>query len=268
MPRHQLTLTLIQMNVTLGQPEKNLQRLQRLLQASNDKPDIVLLPELWSTGYDYQHLNTLAASTPALIANLAQLATARNFYIGGSLLEKDGDRLYNTFYLLAPTGHQVAAYRKIHLFSLMDEDLYINPGNQPCLIQVYDHPVGLLTCYDIRFPELSRALALAGAELLLVCAQWPKPRTAHWRTLLRARALENQLFVAGCNRIGQDRKLSFPGASAIYDPWGNCVLRPPRRQGAFTTTINLNKITTVRHNLDCFKDRRPEAYDLKPRVSR
>ena len=260
MPRKTINLTLIQMNVKFGNPQKNLDHWQKLLDAGNLDPDIILLPELWSSGYDYENFSRLAAATPFMLEQMALTAQSRKSYIGGSLVEADNDYFYNTFFMMDPAGRQIAAYRKIHLFSLMDEEKYFAPGNIPCLIEICGLPVGLMTCYDIRFPELGRGLVLKGAKLLLICAQWPNPRTIHWQTLLKARAIENQCYVAACNRIGKGCENHYPGHSAIYDPWGDSVLSAPQRQGAFSATINLTKIKQTRSAIACFKDRRPEIY--------
>ncbi len=260
MQRKTINITLIQMNVKLGNPQKNLDRWQKLLESVNTTPDIILLPELWSCGYDYKNFAHLAATTPFMLEQMALTAQTRNCYIGGSLVETDKNCFYNTFFMIDPTGQQVAAYRKIHLFSLMAEEKYFAPGETPCLIRIHNLPVGLMTCYDIRFPELSRSLTLKGAELLLVCAQWPKPRAVHWQTLLKARAIENQCHVAACNRIGRGIENQYPGHSVIYDPWGRPTLTAPQRQGAFSSTIDLTKTEQTRTTIACFKDRRPEIY--------
>ncbi len=260
MKREQVNITLVQMNVTLGSPKKNLSRIKRLLAPISETSDIIILPELWSSGYDFKNLPQMSTTTPAMLEHLAKIARAKRAYVGGSLVEEENGNFYNTFFLTNPDGDQIAAYRKIHLFSLMDEDRHFSPGQKPCLVKIYGIEVGLMTCYDIRFPELSRTLALQGAQILLVCAQWPRPRTAHWRALLKVRAIENQLFVAACNRIGQSQEYSYPGNSAIIDPWGETTLKTPQRQGVFSATINLAKIAEVRQTMACFKDRRPEIY--------
>ena len=255
-----LTITMIQMNVALGKPEKNLARCRKLLNSDNADTDLILLPELWSSGYDYENFSRLAETTPEMLNELARIAATRNAYIGGSLVENDRGTFYNTFFMLNPRGEQIAAYRKIHLFSLMEEDKHFDAGTEPCLIEIRDLKVGLMTCYDIRFPELSRSLALNGAKLLLICAQWPAPRTAHWNTLLKARAIENQLYIAACNRIGRGVENRYPGNSAIYDPWGTAVLKAPRCQGAFKGVIDPARIEQTRTTIACFRDRRPESY--------
>ena len=260
MIKEQITITLVQMNVSLGCPEKNLARVKKLLEPVSESSDIILLPELWSSGYDYEHFPRLAATTPTMLGHMARIAETKGSYVGGSLVEADNGNFYNTFFLIDPKGKRLAAYRKIHLFSLMEEELHFSPGLKPCLVEICGRSAGLMTCYDIRFPELSRTLALQGAQLLLICAQWPRPRTPHWRTLLRARAIENQLFVAACNRIGQGSEHRYPGSSAIVDPWGETILNIPQRQGAFSATINFAKVKEVRQTIACFNDRRPESY--------
>lgn len=260
MSKEQITITLVQMNVSLGCPKKNLHRVEKLLQQINEAPDIILLPELWSSGYDYEHFTQLATTTPTMLKQMAKIAKSRSSYIGGSLVEADNGNFYNTFFLIDPKGTRLAAYRKIHLFSLMEEERHFSPGQTPCIIEIYGLPVGLMTCYDIRFPELSRTLALQGAQLLLICAQWPRPRTSHWSALLKARAIENQLFIAACNRIGRGSEHHYPGSSAIIDPWGETVLKAPQRQGAFSATLNFTKVKEVRRTIACFNDRRPETY--------
>jgi omega-amidase len=115
-------------------------------------------------------------------------------------------------------------------------------------------------CYDLRFPELFRRYALAGARLILVPAEWPHPRRAHWQTLLRARAIENQCFVAACNRVGITGNSTFFGASAVIDPWGEALVEGGETELILTATIDLSLVDTVRKRIPVFEDRRPELY--------
>ncbi len=263
-PAPTLQLTLLQFNVRLGRPDINLERVRTWISARPRPeicpPEVILLPELWGSGYAYTHLAAQAAATPGLLQATAELAREQGVWLGGSLIEAHENHFYNTFYLHSPNGERIAAYRKIHLFSLMDENRWFQAGAEPCLIEIGGRKTGLMTCYDLRFPELARHLALAGAEMLLICAQWPRPRTAHWTALLKARALENQLFVAGCNRIGKGPLHHYPGASAIYGPWGETVLKTPKRGGAFGAVINFTAVAKARAAIPCLADRRPEAY--------
>ncbi|MBN2333150.1 MAG: carbon-nitrogen family hydrolase [Deltaproteobacteria bacterium] len=256
-----LTVSLVQMNVSLGKPYRNLSQAVKLIGRDLREPtDLILLPEMWSTGYDFPHFPRLAASSEPLLARLQEIASQRQAAIGGTMLEQDGNHFYNTFLLINQNGNIAARYRKIHLFSLMDEPDYFTPGDTPVMTRIKDIPVGLITCYDLRFPELSRTLALAGSQLLLVCAQWPTNRARHWQALLRARAIENQFFVAACNRIGKGAEHQFPGLSSIHDPWGERLLQAPRKQGVFTCTLNFSRLAAVRKLINIYADRCPDAY--------
>ena len=260
-PAPKLRVSLVQMNVSLGQPERNFARIKKLLARDLTTPtDLILLPEMWSTGYDFPHFSELAKSTPGLLEQLGAIAKQQATAIGGTLLEQERKKFYNTFYLLGPGGEILARYRKIHLFSLMNEPDFLSPGREMVVSRIKDTPAGLMTCYDLRFPELGRQLALKGARLLLICAQWPKQRAAHWQALLKARAIENQLFIAACNRIGQGTEQVFPGLSAVYDPWGEQILKAPRRQGVFSCQLNFKQLQAARTTIDIFSDRRPDIY--------
>ncbi|MEA3240332.1 MAG: nitrilase-related carbon-nitrogen hydrolase [Pseudomonadota bacterium] len=256
-----LTVSLIQMNVSLGQPKRNLNRVKKLIDRDLNTPtDLILLPEMWSTGYDFPKFSRLAGSTPTLLEQLKTIAIQRSTTIGGTMLEQEGENFYNTFYLIDPAGEIISRYRKIHLFSLMNEPDFLSPGREMVISRIRDIPVGLMTCYDLRFPEFSHQLALKGAGLLLISAQWPQQRAAHWQALLKARAIENQLFIVACNRIGQGTEQVFPGLSAVYNPWGEQILKPPRRQGGFNCQLDFKQLQTARRTIDIFSDRRPDVY--------
>ncbi|MCS7040082.1 MAG: carbon-nitrogen family hydrolase, partial [Caldilineales bacterium] len=122
---------------------------------------------------------------------------------------------------------------------------------------------GLAICYDLRFPELFRLYALAGAQLILIPSEWPHPRLAHWRTLLRARAIENQCFVAAVNRVGSDRANTFCGHSALIDPWGETVVEADDASvQLLTATVDFALVDDVRRRIPALADRRPECYTL------
>jgi predicted amidohydrolase len=260
-PAAGMTVSLLQMNVSLGRPEQNLARVKKLLDRDlQNATDIILLPEMWSTGYDFPHFSRLAGSTPALLQELRAMARQRSAAIGGTMLEQDGEKFYNTFYLTGPDGKVVSRYRKIHLFSLMNEPDFLSPGREMAAGSIKNVPAGLMTCYDLRFPELGRQLALRGIWLLLISAQWPRQRAEHWQALLKARAIENQLFVVACNRIGRGTENVFPGLSAVYDPWGKEILKTPRRQGVFSCRLDFQQLAAARQTIDVFADRRPDVY--------
>lgn len=258
--RTELCIALGQMDVPIGQPEKNLAQARAMAaQARDGGADFLLLPELWLYGYDWAH----EWATPLGEGGFAAMATlAREFglYLAGSLLERHQGGISNTAALYAPDGSLLGAYRKIHLFRLMEEHRHLAPGDRAVLCPTPWGPVGLAICYDLRFPELFRTMALAGAVLFLVPAQWPARRIEAWSLLARARAVENELFVATCNRVGADKEVTFPGRSAVVDPWGHALVEGDDQAGLLTARVDLREMQKARRYLTIFEDRRPQAY--------
>jgi predicted amidohydrolase len=261
-----LTISLVQMDCRLGEPAYNFERAAAYIaEAAQRGSQLVLLPELWSTAYALERAPELAsalASTPdeSWFGRFAALAQQHGVWLGGSLLESRAGRYYNCFALYDPAGCLRAAYRKLHLFRLMAEEQYLDAGDAPVLVDAPWGKTGLAICYDLRFPELFRRYALDGARLLLLPAEWPHPRREHWRTLLRARAIENQCFVAACNRVGATGNNTFFGASVLIDPWGETLIESGEAEMVLTATIDLAAVDAVRQRLPIFADRRPEVY--------
>ncbi|HEC33189.1 MAG TPA: carbon-nitrogen family hydrolase [Chloroflexi bacterium] len=258
----ELTIALGQMDVPAGRPEATLARARALAaEAREAGVDLLLLPELWLHGYDLQRAGEWAAPLgDGGFATMAALAREFGLYLAGSLLERHSDGVSNTAVLYAPDGSLLGAYRKIHLFRLMQEPRYLTPGDQTLLCPTPWGPVGLAICYDLRFPELFRVMAVAGAVLFLVPAQWPTRRIEAWSLLARARAVENELFVATCNRVGSDGDIVFPGRSAVVDPWGRVLVEGDDQERLLVARANLREMHKARRYLTVFEDRRPEAY--------
>lgn len=258
-----LTISLAQMRIKLSRVDDNLATSANMIaQAAKDGADIALLPELWSTGYDLENAREHAAELgEAIFAQVAEAARNNRIAIYGSLLESRGDQVMNcaTFHDVA--GELRGVYRKIHLFRLFDEHLWLSEGEAPALLQQAWGAAGLAICYDLRFPELFRRYAVAhGAALMLLCAEWPLARVAHWRTLLQARAIENQCFVAATNSCGETGGTIFGGHSLIIDPWGQIIAEAGEDESLITAEINLAEVQRVRRAIPVFEDRRPDAY--------
>ena len=258
----ELTISLAQMDIALGQPQVNLAKAQELTaEARRRGSDVVLFPELWSTGYDLEKAEQYATGLDeGLFAELAALARENAIHICGSLLSLQDGRYHNTAPLFSPAGERLGHYSKIPLFRLMDDDKYLAAGQAA---PVFDLPWGksaIAICYDLRFPELFRRYALAGASIIFLPAEWPYPRLQHWRTLLQARAIENQLFIAACNRVGESKGERFFGHSAIYDPWGRLVVEAGDGEVLLTASVDMALAEEVRQVIPVFADRRPELY--------
>lgn len=258
-----LTISLGQIDVKLGDPEANLAKVAEMSrEAARRRSDIVLFPELWSTGYDLENASRYATPTDeGIFAETAALARENKLSILGSCLSWQGEgRFGNTAVLHDKQGTAVAEYSKTHLFRLMDEEKYLAAGDQLTLVETEWGMGGLGICYDLRFPELFRRYALSGARMVLLPAEWPHPRLKHWQTLLRARAIENQMFVIACNRVGESKGTAFFGHSCIIDPWGETVIEAGETEVLLTATIDTAVVDQVREKIPVFADRREELY--------
>jgi len=257
-----LTIALAQMDIRTARPEDNLARVRDFAaQAREAGADLLLLPELWLHGYDLERAEEWAAPLEeGGFAQMAALAHEFGLHLAGSLLERHAGGVSNTAVLYAPDGALLGSYRKIHLFRLMQEPRYLAPGDHATLCPTPWGPVGLAICYDLRFPELFRAMALAGAVLFLVPAQWPVRRIEAWLLLARARAVENELIVAACNRVGSDGQVKFPGCSCVVDPWGHVLVEGDGQERLLIAQADLREIRKARRYLTIYQDRRPNAY--------
>ena len=259
-----LTIALAQIDVHTGQPETNLARARDFAaQAQEASADLLLLPELWYHGYDLERAAEKAA--PLEEGGFAQMsALAREFglHLAGSSLERHAGGVSNTLALYAPNGALLGSYRKIHRFRLMQEHRYLAPGDRATLCPTPWGPTGLAICYDLRFPELFRTMALAGAVLFILPAQWPVKRVEAWLLLARARAVENELFVAACNRVGDDGEVTFPGRSCVVDPWGHVLVEGDDSERLLTAQVDLREMRKARRYLTVYEDRCPEAYRI------
>lgn len=250
----------IQFTVIPGDVDTNLAYVRTALQRAADRgAQLAVLPEMWSSGFAYKNLNELALDTAGIVAELLELSRELRLVIVGSMPEPNGDKVFNTIHLI-DNGRLAGVYRKMHLFSLLGEDRAFSGGNGWLLAETSLGKIGVIICYDLRFPELSRRLALEGARVICVPAQWPIPREEHWRTLLKARAIENQLFVVSCNACGRIGKLDFFGMSMIIDPKGEVLADGGAEQGEAIATLDMAVMAEWRAQIPCFNDRRPELY--------
>ncbi|MCB0209520.1 MAG: carbon-nitrogen family hydrolase [Anaerolineae bacterium] len=252
------------MDIALSDPGANLKKAdQWAAEAKRRGSDVIVFPEMWTTGFDWPNLKSLSSWQDDVVNSVASLARKHSIWINGSMLAlNERNQPANTSMMFDPNGQVIGLYRKIHLFGLMDEDHYLAPGQSLTTIESPWGQGGLAICYDLRFAEMFRTYALNGVNMVYLPAEWPHPRLAHWRTLLRARAIENQMFMIGVNRVGSDAASTFFGHSAIIDPWGNAVVEAGETEILLTATIETDMVDTVRQKIPVFKDRRPDLYRL------
>ena len=251
----------IQFNIALGYVEVNYDKaLAGLRRVAARGARLAVLPEMWSSGYDYRNLRELAGETPRIVADLTKESSELQLVVIGSLPELATDgKIYNTAYVI-DNGRLVGQYRKLHLFSAMREDQYLSPGNQSLVVDTSVGRIGVAICYDLRFPELFRKLALAGAEIVCLPAEWPKPRQEHWKTLLRARAIENQLFVIAANCCGVKGKLDFFGLSQFISPLGNVLEMAGENDVELVADFDFSEMIQYREQIKILHDRRADIY--------
>ena len=254
----------VQFNVTFGDVEANLQQaLAGLRRARQKECRLAVLPEMWSSGYDYKRLAALAAQTPWILGELQRLTEELDMVVVGSLAEQADGKLYNTAFVV-DRGQTLGSYRKLHLFSTMGEDRFLAAGDRTLVVPTSAGRLGVAICYDLRFPEQFRKLALEGAEIICVPAEWPRPREEHWRTLLRARAIENQLFVIATNCCGPQGNLDFFGMSMLIAPRGEVLAEAGDTPAEITARFRFEEMAKYRYQIPCFRDRRPEIYGTLP----
>ena len=256
-----ISAAIIQFHIRSGEVEWNLKTAKRRIATLKKQGvQLVLLPEMWSSGFANERLKELSETTPSVLEDLSRLTKKLRLTIIGSLPEKRKHGIYNTAYVVDRDGSIAGTYRKVHLFSPTNEDRYFMPGRKAVVSKTSLGPIGLMICYDLRFPELCRSLALGGAKMVAVVAEWPAVRVAHWEVLLKARAIENQLFILGANRCGQDGDLIYAGHSRIISPFGEVMARAGRRPATLSATIDLSVVERAREQMPCLQERMPEAY--------
>lgn len=254
----------IQLDIIRGDLARNMAAVERETAhlTENLRPDVIVLPELWSTGYALPQAAELASPMgereAAFLGELARrYGTA---FIGGSVLSLEGGRIYNRAQVIDKEGRYAGGYNKIHLFRPMDEDRWLAQGSERLVFPFGGMACASVICYDIRFGELVRRLALDGAEALFVSAEWPSPRIEHWRTLLRARAIENQMYVIACNRCGVTGTERFGGSSMIIAPDGTVLAQAGEEETAISAELDASLPAALRRSFPVFADRVPETY--------
>ncbi|MCR5373641.1 MAG: hypothetical protein K6E41_09290 [Solobacterium sp.] len=248
-----IKLAVCQFDITEGAPEYNYRRAAEIVrEAAGKGADMVLLPEMWPGGFDFSHIEEISQPFAGkATAELSQLAREEKiFLIGGSFAEKKKGGVYNTCPVFNEQGEVVNKYRKIHLFShYLNEHLYLRPGEEWALTDFECEGerlvLGHMICYDLRFPELARNLALRGARLFLVPAGWPQARINEFEILCRARAIENRCFLA-CANYSDTENGEYCGNSLIIDPFGNILAKMDNTEGCALAEIDTELLKAER----------------------
>jgi predicted amidohydrolase len=253
-----VTVHLVQFDVAWENREANHAKVQTLLdQCSPARNGLVVLPEMFATGFSMDVARTAddARATERFCRSIA--AQHGCFVVAGLTQRRDATaRGRNCALVIDPAGHQVVNYRKIHPFSLSREDQHFEAGDQVETFECNEFTVAPFICYDLRFPEIFRTAVRRGANLFCVIANWPDSRIEHWLTLLRARAIENQAYAIGVNRVGLDPMLRYGGRSVVVDPMGQIVADAGENECVIRAEIQVDEVAATRNRFPFLKDMR------------
>lgn len=259
-----LTFTIIQTSLYWEDKSTNLQMLEEKINSIKEKTEIVILPEMFSTGFSMQPKLLSETMEGESIAWMKRIAASKKIILAGSLIIKDERNFYNRLVWMLPNG-QCGYYDKRHLFAYAGEHNEYTAGRKRLIATVKGWKINLLVCYDLRFPVWARQASppapLRGVErgaefdLLLYVANWPERRNHAWKTLLQARAIENQCYVLGVNRVGKDgNDIYYSGDSMVVDAMGEVLYTKAHEEDIFTITLEKNKLDEVRNKLPFLKD--------------
>ncbi len=247
----------LQLDTVWEDREANYRRVEAFARIAKEKgADLLVLPEMFSTGFSMNLGVTKEAHDGPTTGFIKSLA--RNFkmaVMGGLVLEGHGGLGRNCARIVDSDGNEVGTYAKCHLFSYADEHLYHEPGAQPMVFALAGVKVAPFVCYDLRFPEIFR-LVSPRVHLIVVIASWPAPRQLHWDTLLPARAVENQCFVVGINRVGEGGGLRYTGGSAVYNPLGERIAFGGDQEALVIAEVDPEEVEKVRTEMPFLNDRR------------
>ena len=263
-----MKIAVAQIKCSLGDVSANIDQIASLSQKAKEKgSDVIVFPEMVDTGYEMSIIREKASSwDEAPFQSIQKIAAENGIHIICGISEKEGDNIFNSIAAFNPNGELLGKYRKAHLaaYPPLDEDSCISPGNSLEIIQIGDMKWGLMICYDLRFPEMSRSLVLKGAEVLVLCSAWPFPRVTHWKTLTCARAIENQVYFIAANRVGTDGMVTFCGSSCIADPYGVIVASAAEdREALIVGEISKENLISVRNRMPIFLHRRKDIYEIE-----
>jgi omega-amidase len=249
-----MRLNLVQYNPVWEDKKANKNSLIKLISDNPVKESVYILPEMTLSGFTMNSKEFAEDLDGDSIKFFSKTASNYNIHIIAGLIEKEKDLYYNTLVHINPIGDLVTYYRKIHPFSYSNEHKFYSRGDKPVITEINGWKVGLSICYDLRFPELYRHYGKEKVELIIIIANWPDTRIGQWRTLLSARAIENQCYVAAVNRVGDDLKIHYNGYSSIFDPMGNEIDTLPDIEKIISAEISKDKVEQVRNKFPFLDD--------------
>ncbi len=259
-----LTFTIIQTSLHWEDKQANLQMLEEKINSIAGRTEVIVLPEMFSTGFSMNAAALAEDMDGETVQWMKHLSAKKKAIITGSLIIKENGNFYNRLIWMLPNG-QMGMYDKRHLFAYANEDQHYTSGNKRLIASVKGWKINLLVCYDLRFPVWARQAPILPQEngtpsspeydVLVYVANWPTRRSHAWRTLLQARAIENQSFCIGVNRVGKDGKeIDYSGDSMVINPLGEVLYHKQDDEDVHTITLHKDELETVREKMPFWKD--------------
>ena len=254
-----MKIALLQSSLFWENPKANRNHFEEKINALAEKVDLIVLPEMFSTGFTMNPEAVFETMEGETIQWMQSLTKAKNSAITGSLVVKENENFHNRLLFVFPSG-EMQIYDKRHLFTLAGEDKVYTSGNQKLIVEYLGWKICPLICYDLRFPVFARNVE--NYDVLIYVANWPKSRIQAWDILLKARSVENLCYTIGVNRVGVDNNnLEYDGHSQMVDFLGNYVLEPQENEGVFIVELNKQKLVETRKKLGFLNDR--DSFELK-----
>jgi omega-amidase len=252
-----LTITTIQTNLVWEERSANLRLLEQKINSIAEKTEVVILPEMFSTGFSMNARSLAETMDGETLQWMKRVSRENGIILTGSIIIEEGGTYYNRLIWMLPNG-EFGHYDKRHLFAYAEEDKHYSSGNKRLIASVKGWKINLLVCYDLRFPVWARQQGKGGApeyDVLIYVANWPERRSHAWKTLLCARAIENQCYVVGVNRVGTDANdIYYSGNSLVIDPMGQVLYHMADEEDVFTITLQKEKLEEVRSKFPFWKD--------------
>ncbi|EHJ07219.1 carbon-nitrogen family hydrolase [Staphylococcus simiae] len=260
-----MKIQILQLPIVFGDTDKNEQQILHYFNTYiDDDTEVVALPEMWNNGYDLENLNATADKSLqrslAFIKNLA--LTYHVDIIAGSVSNIKDNQKYNTAFAVTRAGQLINTYDKVHLVPMLNEPQFLSAGQHAAEAFKLSNGtlVTQLICYDLRFPEILRYPARQGANIAFYVAQWPTARVKHWHALLKARAIENNMYVIGINGCGFDGYTEYAGQSIVIDPNGETIASLDQHPNCLTVDVNLEKVEQQRQAIPVFDSIKVNLY--------
>jgi predicted amidohydrolase len=249
-----IKVALVQYNPVWEDKQQNRRKISQLLDSISDYVSLIVFPELTLTAFTMRSRSFAEVLSGESVRFFSEIAKRFNAHVVGGFIEQFDEQFYNTLVQIAPDGLLATRYHKIHPFSYSGEQRFYNSGSKPVMGQLGEIKIGFTICYDLRFPELFRHYAKNHAEIIVNIANWPISRITHWSHLLVARAIENQCFIIGVNRVGEDKNNRYNGRSTLIDPMGRSIITLDDSEIVAIAEIDVSRVAEIRKKYPFLED--------------